>query len=285
MTVETHTPPSPLEPRRMYLLMQILEKGDAFIYKCFAEPVAGIFLRRKGISTLVSRIEKHEIDALVSGGHIEECLRSERGVRYKARLIVSASKTRTQSPVTAADRRKAKFLQAEKFFKVTDDGPARPLTVNAGESPLGWLSRRRDAQGQPFLSPQEVEAGERLRADFEAAQLGPSVTQDWRRFLSAGATKGSTLSPQDKTPGEGAEAARRRVMEALKALGPGLSDAVLRTCCFLEGLETVEQTMSWSARSAKVVLKIGLQRLALHYDTIHAAPKYGEIRTLQAPSP
>jgi hypothetical protein len=47
----------------------------------------------------------------------------------------------------------------------------------------------------------------------------------------------------------------------MEALGPGLSDVVMRVCCFLEGLETTERRLGWSARSGKVVLKIGLQRL------------------------
>ena len=67
------------------------------------------------------------------------------------------------------------------------------------------------------------------------------------------------------TPGDGALMARDRVMKALTELGPGLADVALRTCCFLEGLETCERRIGWSARSAKVVLKLALQRLAEHY--------------------
>jgi hypothetical protein len=54
---------------------------------------------------------------------------------------------------------------------------------------------------------------------------------------------------------------------ALSALGPGLSDIVLRCCCFLEGMEIAEKRMGWSARSGKIVLRIALQRLRQHYDT------------------
>ena len=56
-----------------------------------------------------------------------------------------------------------------------------------------------------------------------------------------------------------------RVAKAMEALGPGLSDIVFRVCCFLEGLETAEKRLGWSARSGKVVLKIALERLAPHY--------------------
>jgi hypothetical protein len=68
---------------------------------------------------------------------------------------------------------------------------------------------------------------------------------------------------------EGPRAARDRVAAAMEALGPGLSDVVLRVCCFLEGLETTERRLGWSARSGKVVLKIGLQRLLKHYKDTH----------------
>jgi len=142
-------------------------------------------------------------------------------------------------------------------------GKREKLRVNLGEDPLGWLSRRKGPDGQPFLSVDEVEAGERLRLDFEMAQLGPSVAQDWRKFLTPGDRLAG--SAPSRGPAAGPTAARDRVAKALSGLGPGLSDAALRVCCFLEGLEACERRMGWSARSGKVVLKIALQRLAEHY--------------------
>ena len=53
---------------------------------------------------------------------------------------------------------------------------------------------------------------------------------------------------------------------AFAALGPGLSDVALRCCCYLEGLESVERRLGWSARSAKIVLRIALMRLKRHFD-------------------
>jgi hypothetical protein len=152
-------------------------------------------------------------------------------------------------------------LEGERLFADPRDGSARAAKVNLGESPLGWLSRRRGPDGSPFLAPEEVEAGERLRADFEAAEIGPSVAQDWRRFLAPN----DRLSGGAAGGGEGAWGARERVSRALSELGPGLADAALRVCCFLEGLESCERRLGWSARSGKVVLKIALGRLARHY--------------------
>jgi transposase-like protein len=144
-----------------------------------------------------------------------------------------------------------------------DEGEERRVRYNAAESPVQMLARRRDRDGKPFLPPELVAAAEQLRMDFELAQLGPRVTQNWERFLTGGDRGG--FGPDSKSGGS----ARDRVSVALRDLGPGLGDMVLRCCCFLEGLEVAEKRMGWSARSGKIVLRIALQRLRLHYDTTY----------------
>ncbi|WP_442773374.1 DUF6456 domain-containing protein [Paenirhodobacter enshiensis] len=138
--------------------------------------------------------------------------------------------------------------------------------TNLAESPLGVLARRRDANGQPFLGPELVAAGERLREDFELAQMGPRVAQNWERFLTGGGERGGY---RETSLGGGSERARERVAAALRDLGPGLGDMVLRCCCFLEGLESAERRLGWSARSGKIVLRIALIRLKRHYDEVY----------------
>ncbi|MEM0936108.1 MAG: DUF6456 domain-containing protein [Pseudomonadota bacterium] len=142
-----------------------------------------------------------------------------------------------------------------------EDGPRR-VRYNMAESPITLLARRRDKEGKPFLSPELVSAAERFREDFELAQMGPKVAQNWERFLTGGA-RGS-MSASDAL--RGPEGARTRVAAALRDLGPGLGDTALRVCCYLEGLEATEKRMGWSARSGKIVLRIALQRLARHYE-------------------
>ena len=144
-------------------------------------------------------------------------------------------------------------------------GKSRRIRYNLAESPVTAMARRKDKSGQPFLSVELVNAAERLREDFELAQMGPRVTQYWDHFLTTSDRSGSGGGAGG---GSGASAADDRVGAALRNLGPGLGDVALRVCCFLEGLETAEKRMGWSARSGKVVLRIALQRLKRHYDDL-----------------
>ena len=64
--------------------------------------------------------------------------------------------------------------------------------VNLAESPLAWLASRKGADGAPFLSGAQLEAGERLRDDFTRAGLMARVTVDWGAPMSGrgGAAQG-----------------------------------------------------------------------------------------------
>lgn len=151
-----------------------------------------------------------------------------------------------------------------------DTAEPRRMRVNLAENPLLVLARRRDANGQRFLDADMIAAAERLREDFELAQMGPRVTQNWDGFMTAGIDQSFSAGL-----GGGSEAARNRVAAALRELGPGMGDMVLRVCCFLEGIELTERRLGWSARSGKVVLRLALMRLHRHYQD-----RYGSGRPL-----
>jgi hypothetical protein len=51
--------------------------------------------------------------------------------------------------------------------------PARSVIVNLAESPLGWLHSR------GLVTRRQFDAGERLRGDWERAQLSARVTMAW----------------------------------------------------------------------------------------------------------
>jgi cystathionine beta-lyase/cystathionine gamma-synthase len=92
---------------------------------------------------------------------------------------------------------------------------------------------------------------------------------DWDEFLEDLPDSGMVATPGTR-PAD-------RLLRALRELGPGLADAAFRCCCLLEGLETVEKRMGWSARSGKVVLRLALWRLQTHYrsEDARASPLLG----------
>ena len=136
------------------------------------------------------------------------------------------------------------------------------VTVDEAESPLVWLARRRGRDGRALIEPQQLQAGERLRADFTCANLMPRTTSNWASPIATarrGAEEGAAIAT------EAMVAARQRVHRALDAVGPEFSGILLDVCCFLKGLEDVERERTWPQRSAKVVLQLALDRLARHY--------------------
>ena len=128
----------------------------------------------------------------------------------------------------------------------------RSVTVNLAESPLGWLKSRGLVDGRQF------EAGERLRAEYEMAALGPRVTMNWAARVDGG-TGGLD-------PALAQIAAKRRFDAALAAVGPGLRDVLWRVVCACEGLPVAEKALGWPARAGKLVLGLALDRLADHYE-------------------
>ena len=136
----------------------------------------------------------------------------------------------------------------------TPKAGARSVTVNLGESPLGWLHAR------GHLSDRQFDAGERLRADYERAELAPSVTMRWDPVRVDGGGGAGCL-----TPGERQIAARERFDGAMAQAGRGLSDILWRAACAGESLATAEKALAWPARSGKLVLGLALDRVADFY--------------------
>ena len=137
------------------------------------------------------------------------------------------------------------------------------VEVNADESPIGKLARRTGRDGRPFLSPDAVKAAERLRGDFERAQLQPRLTADWSAAARPRRRSGGAGGIAELT--EVAIEARGRFNRAIAVVGPEFSGVLTDVCCFLKGLETVERERGWPARSAKLVLGLALAALARHY--------------------
>jgi hypothetical protein len=152
----------------------------------------------------------------------------------------------------------------------------QPVRVNAEESPLDWLRRRRDRNGEPMIDEASYQAGERLRTDIMLAGLLPGVTARWDGMPKAGGPA---------APGEATDrmiAARQRLRHAFDAVGADFSDLLMDLCGFLKGLEVIERERQWPPRSAKVVLRLALARLAEHYGIEASARGPGASRGIRA---
>lgn len=134
--------------------------------------------------------------------------------------------------------------------------PARSVTVNLAESPLGWLLAR------GLIGERQFDAGEKLRADWERANLSPSLTMRWDAASRSGARRGSD---DHLEPTERQAAARQRFDAAMTALGRDLNDIAWRVICSGEAMPVAEKALGWPVRSGRLVLRLALDRLADFY--------------------
>jgi hypothetical protein len=157
---------------------------------------------------------------------------------------------------TIATRNKGSDRLVERAIE-GPDGKTHRLLVNLGESPVSWLHARK------MLSRRQLEAAEVIRADWERAALGARVTMNWES--AAAPSRQSRGAPRLVDPTTKQIAARDRVLGALDAAGPGLSDILWRVVCACEGLAAAEHALGWPIRAGKLVLGFALDRVADFY--------------------
>jgi Domain of unknown function (DUF6456) len=157
----------------------------------------------------------------------------------------------------------------------------RPSETAGDDNPLLWMFRRKDKTGEGMIGPAAFAAGERLRADLTFAGMLPRVTMDW-----SGQTRVDRSDQGGRlNPAEAAMAARQRVDQALRAVGPEFSGLLFDLCGFCKGLEAIERDRGWPARSGKVVVKLALASLARHYgfDDLATGRRQGRMQVWAAP--
>lgn len=210
-------------------------------------------------------------------------MRDSKTQSNKTQALKTRAKARTAQAVAhdgqrpTIDSHRGRHLALEQRQIATEFGRAS-VTVDEAESPLAWLARRRGRDGRALIAPHQLQAGERLRADFTRAHLMPRTTSNWSSPMASG-RRGAGERAASFT--ETMVAARQRVHRALDSVGPEFAGLLLDVCCFLKRLEDVERERAWPARSAKVVLQLALDRLARHYGYANEAHgrKSAAIRT------
>lgn len=164
----------------------------------------------------------------------------------------------TAQPSSGAHRQQATSLAA------TAPANSEP------SSPLAWLRRRKDREGNPLISQEQFSAGERLAADLWRARMTPRITSSWSGMRSDSGRRGA--------PGTGIEipdmviAAGARVEAALASVGPELAGVLIDVCGDFRGIEDLERSHGWPQRSGKIILQLALTQLARHYGLIRSDP-------------
>ncbi|MEP4031863.1 DUF6456 domain-containing protein [Roseibium polysiphoniae] len=189
--------------------------------------------------------------------------------REQTLILSSAGRLALKRWLSAGDG----FLEQHREIRLQNisdpqGGGHSTVPVNLYESPLAWLASRKDRNGRALLDRAQVEAGERLRADYGFARLMPTMSGGWRTGGGGGSTgnRGRAADLSDDVI-----AARQRVERVLKGLEPALAGLLVDVCCHLKGLKTVEAERGWPARSGKVVLQIALTGLASRYGYVTTA--------------
>jgi hypothetical protein len=131
--------------------------------------------------------------------------------------------------------------------------------LNLAESPLARLASATGGE-PPFLERHQVEAGERVRRLAERAQLQPRLTMAYSASQTVGNRSQAAADISDL-----AADARKSLSEIHRVLPRDCAGVVLDVCGLLKGLQDVERDRRWPRRSAKIVLRIGLEQLAQHF--------------------
>ncbi|MHA6298159.1 DUF6456 domain-containing protein [Devosia sp. CAU 1758] len=122
--------------------------------------------------------------------------------------------------------------------------------------------------GKPedFLAPHHLEASSRLARLFDGAALRQRVTMSYdpgRVGRSRGAAQADIS--------DNAADARKRLAVFAGLLPPDCWGVLVDVCLYDKGLQQVETERNWPRRSAKLVLRIGLDQVAARMGLLEQA--------------
>lgn len=111
-----------------------------------------------------------------------------------------------------------------------------------------------------FLGPHHFEAGRRIQALFERSRLQQRTTMYY------GPRVGSSRSAVGMHDiGDMAAQARLELAKLWSHLPAECAGVLIDVCGFEKGLQQIEAERQWPRRSAKLVLRMGLEEAAFHF--------------------
>ena len=118
---------------------------------------------------------------------------------------------------------------------------------------IAGLARGRGTE-PAFLEPHQIEAARRIRMLFERSQLRQRITMNYGPRISGGRPSNGISDL--------ASDARDRLSRLTRQLPSECAGVVIDVCGYELGLQAIELNRGWPRRSAKLVLRIGLEMVA-----------------------
>ncbi|WP_127752358.1 DUF6456 domain-containing protein [Devosia sp. 1566] len=135
--------------------------------------------------------------------------------------------------------------------------PGEASAPRSADHPLQRLGAGKDDEA--FLQAHHLLAAERLMRLVDRARLTPRVTMSYDPARVGGGRGGGNAALEMS---DAAADARKRLGQIAAAMPGDCWGVVIDVCGFSKGLQTVETERQWPRRSAKLVLRIGLEQLA-----------------------
>ena len=154
------------------------------------------------------------------------------------------------------------FANQHREISVTED----KVLHNLLEGPMTILSVSRNG-APPFMQAHHVQAACQISKMVERAQMRQRTTMSYDP-ARLGSNKGAnSIGPQLS---DSALDARANLEKCMKILPGDCAGVVMDICGLQKGLQLVETERKWPRRSAKLILRVGLEQLAEYFGYAHS---------------
>lgn len=184
---------------------------------------------------------------------------------FMVRELVSQGVLTKTGQTYAATKEAKAWLKRRRLELLKLDGCTSSLintkpALSANET-IVRLSRKSKGEEQAFLAAHHVTVANRVAALIEKSQLRQSVTQN----LSVLRRPGKSLGGGAVDLSDMAIDCRKHLDQLVQQLPRDCAGVVVDVCGFDKGLQQVEFERKWPRRSAKLILRMGLDHAAEYW--------------------
>ncbi|MCF6325803.1 MAG: DUF6456 domain-containing protein [Devosiaceae bacterium] len=237
-----------IDKRKLKFVRSILGGNVAF------KSLNGLYhLQTKGGSNIRGgcSLAASEVENLVSSGVLvlknDKCFASDAAAAWLRRQLSGGTG----------------FGEQHRQIEKTGDG----LCLNLRESALRILATK--TKGKPaFLLPHHLATANRVHALIMRTQMIQRTTMSYDPGRVGGKKSGSSVTFD---LADSAVDAKKQLAQLLDKLPLDCAGVIMDVCGFQKGLQLIETERQWPRRSAKLILRIGLEQLAEQFGLSNVA--------------